>query len=463
MAKDFLYCEETDTKIRNNDVITIATYPDIKWIAKHGWYKIGTAQKNGWYFISIADKSILPIDLVDIKDISKDENQGTSETRPEISEEVVQESPEVNVLYCSETDTKIYINDIVDISGTKYVVKFGWYRIDDEQKKDWHFISLEDRAIIPLDAIDITQIVKEELLGTSELRPTLQDMDAIPAVDNFIVIPGTDIRLYDNDIIKIDTYPGLKWVVHFGWYIYQEAQSFGWYFVSIKDGTILPASIIDLTLCSLDVLKTQGSELYDGKVVNYTRPFTDADAEVLRRSFITVDTIEQRNNLDRQKLINGKLVRVNDVGGTAGYYYWDAEQQGWFKADFGGSSSGGIPELIGTADHPIILSKIEEGLYRVIGFYQVSPDSELIETDIHHLAFAEGIDPTTIKVITESSIFDYIVTSGHITFSNEYTTKGYVDNLFEDLLAQLPDIIDARIADRFEPIPDSFIRALFST
>ena len=68
-----------------------------------------------------------------------------------------------------------------------------------------------------------------------------------------------------------------------------------------------------------------------------------------------------------------------------------------------------------------------------------------------------------VKVITEYSIRDLTVTNGQITFNNEYTTKGYVDNLFEDLLAQLPDIIDARIADRFEPIPDSFIRALFST
>jgi hypothetical protein len=261
MPKDFLYCEETDTKIYSGDVVTISSYPDVKFIAKKGWYKLGTAQKNGWYFINIADRTIIPVENINIAEITKSTEQ-----------------------------------------------------------------------------------------GTSEYRPTLKDIDTTPAESKFIVIPGTDIRLYDGDIVKISNQPRIKWVVHTGWYIYNDVQNFGWYFVSIKDGSILPVSVIDLTLVSLDTTKTQGSGLYDGKVVNYTRPFTLADAEILNRTFITLDTLEQRDNIDPQKLINGKMVRVNNEEGPANYYVWNADTQTWdFLEVFG------IPERVGTTENPVIL------------------------------------------------------------------------------------------------------------
>ena len=332
MTKDFLYCEQTDTKIYSNDVVTISSYPDVKFIAKNGWYKIGTAQKNGWYFINIADKSIIPASNINIADINK---------------------------------------------------------------------SIEQ--------------------GTSELRPTLQDIDTTPAKVEFIVIPGTDIRLYDGDIVKISNKPRVKWIVHAGWYIYNEVQNFGWYFVSIKDGSILPVSVIDLTLVSLDTTKTQGSGLYDGKVVNYTRPFTLADAEILNRTFITLDTLEQRDNIDHQKLINGKMVRVNNEEGPANYYVWNAETQTWdFLEVFG------IPERVGTTENPVILSELEPALYRIRGTYKISPNHPTtFITTIDHLSFVDEDD--NIKVITEHNITDYIVEGDDVTFVNNYATEQYLD------------------------------------
>lgn len=472
MGKAFLYCEETDTKIRSNDVVSISTYPNTKWIVKNGWYKIGTAQKRGWHFISITDKTILPIDLVDIKDITKSDNQAISvpEDRPTPSE-TPQEDQEVNVLYCDETDTKIYHNDVVDISGKKYVAKFGMFNIGEEYFKDWHFISLEDRSILPLSEVDLTTINKEQILGTSEYRPTLQDIETPAMVNDYIVIPNTDIRLYDSDIVKISNRPNIKWVVHIGWYIYDEVQNYGWYFASIRNGEILPVSVVDLTLVTLEVLKTQGSEVYDGKVVGYTIPFTKADAEVIRRAFITVDTPEQRDNLDPRKLVNGKMVRVNDVGGIAGYYAWNEETHTWDKVDFGGGS--GIPEIVGTEDHPIILSKLDEGLYGVSGYYKVSPDSELVQTDIDHLSFvANNGDNIKIKVTTEDKITDYLVETDTITLIVNYATESYVENriqwvyekiseIISELYQDLPSIIDEEVSKILKPIPESFIRGLF--
>jgi len=351
MAKDFIYCESTDTKIYSNDIVTISSYPDVKFIAKRGWYKIGTAQKNGWYFINIVDRTIIPVDQINIEEITKDIEQ-----------------------------------------------------------------------------------------GTSELRPTLKDMDAAPAEVNFIVIPGTDIRLYDGDIVKISNKPRVKWVVHLGWFIYQDVQNFGWYFVSIKNGEILPVSAIDLTLCTLVTAKTQGSGIEDGKVVNYTRPFTLEDAQTLNRTFITLDTIEQRDNIDPKHLVNGRIVRINDVGGASAYYIWNASTKEWdVFEDF---SIKGIPEVIGTNENPIILAELEPGLYRVKGVYKISADYPTITfTTIDHLAFVNDDDDVDIKVITESTITDYIVEGGNVTFVNNYATYQYLQDNYATI-----QYVDAEIA-----------------
>lgn len=368
MPKDFLYCEETDTKIYSGDVVTISSYPDVKFIAKKGWYKLGAAQKNGWYFINIADKTIIPIEQVTLSDVAKDIEQ-----------------------------------------------------------------------------------------GTSEYRPTLKDIDTTPAESKFIVIPGTDIRLYDGDIVKISNKLRVKWVVHTGWYIYNEVQNFGWYFVSIKDGSILPVSVIDLTLVSLDTTKAQGSGLYDGKVVNYTRPFTLADAEILNRTFITLDTLEQRDNIDPHKLINGKMVRVNNEEGPANYYVWNAETQTWdFLEVFG------IPERVGTTENPVILSELEPALYRIRGTYKISPNHPTtFITTIDHLSFVDEDD--NIKVITEHNITDYIVEDDDVTFVNNYATELYVEQNYatkiyvDDKIA----VVEAEISEIISEFHDKVIEIVY--
>lgn len=358
MARDFIYCEETDTKIYPNDVVTITTYPDIKWIAKNGWYKTGTSQKKGWYFISIADKSILPVDSININTIIKDMEQ-----------------------------------------------------------------------------------------ATSEYRPTLKDVDVAPKEVDYVVIPNTNIRLYDGDIVKLSNKPRTKWVVHSGWYIFDGNQNYGWYFECIKNGEILPVSTVDLTLCTLDTTKTQGSSKHDGKVVGYTKPFTEYDADSLIRAFITVDTIEQRDNLDHKELVDGKLVRVNNVYGDVKYYAWIQGESTWEEVQFSGK--GDIPKIIGTEDDPIILAEVPEGLYQVVGYYKVIRSSELIITEISHLAFITKTRDTKIKVITEDSICDYVVDNGELTFNN-YATEDFVDSEIVRVINEIA-----------EPISEDFIRSLF--
>jgi len=158
----------------------------------------------------------------------------------------------------------------------------------------------------------------------------------------FIYCKSTDIRFYEGDIVILKNKPKVKWIVHHGWFIFGGVQNFDWYLSSITKGETLPVSNIDLTLLTLATTRTVGSELYDGKTVNYTRPFTDNDADAIARSFITVDTVEQRDNLDPKTLVNGKIVRVNNFGGDATYYAWNENTKAWDLVDFGGGGGSGV-------------------------------------------------------------------------------------------------------------------------
>ena len=96
--------------------------------------------------------------------------------------------------------------------------------------------------------------------------------------------------------------------------------------------------------------KTEGSTYQDGKTVAYTRVYTDADAEALDRSFITVDTVTQRDNINYNRLPNGKLVRVNDYAGSPKYFAWNADTKSWDEVDWG--SGGGDKEVLyGTTEY----------------------------------------------------------------------------------------------------------------
>ena len=432
-----IYSEANNITIYANDVVTIPNYPDVKWIVKPGWFKFNGSQKNDWYLVSVKDKTVLPLDEVGVDNLTKlteHANPSGDRSTPVETEEV---EDTINFYIALPDGTTLNDGDVVEISGydnVQWITKNDWYKLGTAQIHGWFFLSIADRTIIPADQIDLKLVTKSVQEVIPEYRPTIQNKTAAPNDNKYIVVPGTNIRLYESDIIKISNKPRVKWVVHMGWYIYQDVQNFGWYIESIKNGEILPISVIDLTLVTLVTTKTQGSELYDGKVVNYTRPFTLADAAVINRAFITLETIEQRDNLDKKKLVNGKLVRVNDVGGVPVYYSWNAETKSWDKVDFGGGSGGGIPELIGTTVHPIILSELEPGLYRVKGTYKISPNYEMITlTPIDHITFVSNDTNPKIKVITESTITDYIVKNDKVTFINNYATYQYLQDNYATL------------------------------
>lgn len=372
MSKSYLLIESSNTQLHPGDVVTISTYGDTKWLVKHGWYKLNTAQKNGWYFLSIADNTVLSADSIDLNNV-------------EVS------------------------NNTLDINTDSHPT---------------------------VSPSNVNKTVNKSNNTTDECK--------------YVVIPGTSVRLYDGDIVKISTYPQAKWIIHAGWYIIDTKQNYGWYLSNISSGKVLPVNTIDLTTCTLVSSYTQGSKFTSGPELQYTRPFTDADSEMLRRTFISVDTIEQRDSLDRRKLTNGKLVRVNDVDGDIKYYAWNADTKSWDDARLSDS----IQRVIGTSESPIILSELPSDIYLVYGQYKISPNDPtmyLTLTDI--LSFVnDAEDQIYIKVIDNNSILDYIVEDDNVVVKStyltdtaildKYATIEYVDTKFRILELQLQNLIN---------------------
>lgn len=142
---------------------------------------------------------------------------------------------------------------------------------------------------------------------------------------NHFDVPSTGIRLYDGTIVMLARFPGTKWIVHNGWYSYNNQQFMGWYFCSIPAKVVLPISDQDLNLLTV---------ISNGEESNCppwppcppgppcppvppspTEPFTSERAEELRRAFITVDTLQDleayKDKSKWEELCDGKIFRVN--------------------------------------------------------------------------------------------------------------------------------------------------------
>lgn len=160
-----------------------------------------------------------------------------------------------------------------------------------------------------------------------------------------LVIPNTDVVLYPGAIVILAEYPYTKFIVNHGWYTYRNQQLNGWYFTSIADGTILSLSNVNLeTITLVDQGDPHHHHPHPGPHPPFPpapgpmpgplpKPggFTSRDADQLRRSFIVVDSIKQRDALDDGNLPNGKICRVNNVNGKTKYYAYDVTVSAWIE------------------------------------------------------------------------------------------------------------------------------------
>lgn len=324
-------------------------------------------------------------------------------------------------LLVENSGIELHSGDVVIIASygdTRWVLKQGWYKLGNAQKNGWYFLSLSDKSVVPVTFVDLEEV---SLSDNQSVKPSdAKNNDEY----KYVVIPGTNIRLYDGDVVRVSKYPKSKWFIHCGWYICNTKQNYGWYLSNVKTGKVMSIDVIDLTTCTLIDDYKQGDDYKSGQELAYTRPFTDSDAEILTRSFITVDTIEQRDNLDPHKMANGRLVRVNDVEGAVAYYAWDENNREWTQATLGDS----IPKIVGTPENPIILSTLPPDTYLIYGQYKICPEDPTTYVTLSNILSLvnDSEDVQYVKVIDNTSITDYVVEDGAISVKSVYLTDSYI-------------------------------------
>lgn len=197
-------------------------------------------------------------------------------------------------------------------------------------------------------------------------------------MSNYLTVPGTSVRLKDGSVVMLTRFPGTKWIVHCGWYNYNDRSYTGWYFCSIPAQTILPINQQDLQGVVLI------SDKYDGKIdpipgpdfppgppapdypdVNpmpYPHPhphhphhhhygpnpyppicprpdvekpafFGVSNLKMLNSTFITVSNIKDMEALDTSVMPDGRMICVNSVSGQRKYYRWNSRDDRWDEID----------------------------------------------------------------------------------------------------------------------------------
>ena len=152
-----------------------------------------------------------------------------------------------------------------------------------------------------------------------------------------------------------------------------------------------------------------------------------------------------------------------------------------------------IVNLVGTLDKPIMVSELDDGIYRIKGQYKISDLEETIYLSASDILMtvSKNNQNIEIKKITSDDITDYIITNSDISKNtyvteqylkdNNYVTTAYVDTKIEALELsikedmrgyvqeaitevfgeELDKKIDDRIDEKIVPMSDSQIRNLF--
>ena len=152
-----------------------------------------------------------------------------------------------------------------------------------------------------------------------------------------------------------------------------------------------------------------------------------------------------------------------------------------------------IVNLVGTLDKPIMVSELDDGIYRIKGQYKISDLEKTIYLSASDILMtvSKNNQNIEIKKITSDDITDYIITNSDISKNtyvterylkdNNYTTTSYVDTKIEALevsinedmksyvqtviekffTEELDKRIDDRIDEKIVPMSDSQIRNLF--
>lgn len=127
-----------------------------------------------------------------------------------------------------------------------------------------------------------------------------------------IIIPGTNKVLLDGTVVILSGFDDVKYILHDGFYTYNSEMFEGWYGVSIPEQNVIPLALQMLIGCEVVYYPDSNCKC---RFPSGNIPFTTEDEYQVQRSFITVDTMTDRDKLSPNMSItdvpNGRIVRVN--------------------------------------------------------------------------------------------------------------------------------------------------------
>lgn len=159
----------------------------------------------------------------------------------------------------------------------------------------------------------------------------------------FLQIPNSDNVIYQGSLVRLKRFPDITWILRYGWYKWDNRLNVGWNFLSVTDQTILPVLVSDLVDIVIvdndDPIHRQDipPKRISGEVPEnseyYPKPayITEKDKERYDAAFISLETLEDRNELLENPVPNGKIVRVNELDK---YFMWDSTNEIWNEVEF---------------------------------------------------------------------------------------------------------------------------------
>lgn len=167
---------------------------------------------------------------------------------------------------------------------------------------------------------------------------------------SYFTIPDIGTIVYEGDLVILSEYPDNFAIASHGWYEYEQTRANGWYFVLLPRRETIPAANVNVSLLTV-VTSTSCAP-------PCPTPIPDPDEHTQSRTFVTFDTIAQRDGLTPEFIPDGRIVRINDAGaGKAEYYQWSAEEEAWKTWDIQAE----LNQKLDNAEESISTSNLADG------------------------------------------------------------------------------------------------------
>lgn len=306
-----------------------------------------------------------------------------------------------------------------------------------------------------------------------------------------LVLPNSNTYLVDGSVVTLARFPGMKWIVHYGWYTYKGSQKSGWYFSSIPEQTVIPVNDADLR--TLTVLSGScecncppGVEWDDSTCPPPGPPgpkdsFTPKHRWELDRAALSVNTIAERDLLTQDRLLpDGKLVRVSECpDGKTRYFAWNQATQSWDEESFGSgvadaytreeadakfATKDDVAEEVASQVAAIdIDGKVHAAIEaeNIPGTVETLVDEKINELNIDQKvsdSVAEAIEAADIPSIVQTTIQEDETVKAAIQAAAEEVVPPIVDAHMEELTQKVDTLSDKveemSASSSWEPLPE---------